>query len=328
MTSRGIRRPDVVYPSPLTCDRLGRIGDVLENDDAMTEHSRWAAAAVTHVRDLSRGDALDGSLRVTLSFHPDRGSAGSTVLEHLVQDGVYRSQFETGTSNGGLTAHPGGDRWQWEQRIFGGAYHDAPARERPKYGALNHRQRRIGGALRFGSSHLRLADQVRDRTTFCFPDSALGPTDFGTAERFCLTDLADAFDILAVTDWSEADTGGVLDDYIEAHVHGVINLSTDVEAIVLDPCYRATPVEAQAHLLPVPVEWHEGRRLSVDELSRHPSFRGPRIVEVGIEIAEQGWLDARIVGSAVAAGGHDPQDVKKVWHHVARFGQPEARSSP
>jgi len=52
---------------------------------------------------------------------------GATVLEHLARDGVYRSQFETGTSNGGLTAHPGGDRWRWEQRIFGHAYDDAPA---------------------------------------------------------------------------------------------------------------------------------------------------------------------------------------------------------
>src|SRR5699024_11969950 len=53
---------------------------------------------------------------------------------------------------GGLTAHPGGDRWRWEQRIFGGAYDGAPARERPKYGALNHRRNPLGGAPRFGSS--------------------------------------------------------------------------------------------------------------------------------------------------------------------------------
>jgi hypothetical protein len=75
----------------------------------------------------STGGALDRSLRVTLNFNPDRVVGGATVLEHLARDGVYRSQFETGTSNGGLTAHPGGDRWRWEQRIFGHAYDDAPA---------------------------------------------------------------------------------------------------------------------------------------------------------------------------------------------------------
>lgn len=206
--------------------------------------------------------------------------------------------------------------------MFGGAYDDAPARERPKYGALNHRAFRTGGALRFGSCHLRLAEGVLERTTFCFPDSALGPTDFGTAERFDLTRLTETLDARVLSDPAASWACRDLDDYIEAHVHGVIDLTTDVEAIVLDPCYRSTKVEAQAHRLPCTVEWHEGRRLSVDELARHPELRGARIVEVGTEVAEHGLLDARIVGVAVAAGGHDPQDLKQVWHHVARFGRP------
>jgi hypothetical protein len=42
----------------------------------------------------------------------------------MARDGVYRSQFETRVSNGGLTAYPGGDRWRWESRIFGAAYDD------------------------------------------------------------------------------------------------------------------------------------------------------------------------------------------------------------
>ncbi|MGW4476241.1 hypothetical protein [Nonomuraea sp. NPDC004354] len=28
-----------------------------------------------------------------------------------------------------MTAHPGGDRWLWESRSFGGAYDEAPARQ-------------------------------------------------------------------------------------------------------------------------------------------------------------------------------------------------------
>lgn len=43
-------------------------------------------------------------------------------MESMVRDGRYRSLFETGTSNGGLTAYPGGDRWKWESRLFGGKY--------------------------------------------------------------------------------------------------------------------------------------------------------------------------------------------------------------
>ena len=280
----------------------------------MTTTSSWSARAVAHVAGASSGGALDRSLRVTLNFHPDRVLGGMSVLECLARDGVYRSQFETGTSNGGLTAHAGGDRWRWEQRIFGHAYDDAPAAQRPKYGALNHRRRRIGGAPRFGSAHLRLGEQVLDRTTFCFPDSTFEPTAMGTAERFDLIHLTDAAD--------DGQAHGALDDYVEAHVHGTVRLAADAEALVLDPCFRGTGIEAQARTLGVPVEWHEGRRLTIDVLERHPDFRGPRIVEVGRRIAAAGVLDAGVIGDAALHGGEDPQDLKKVWHCVAALGAP------
>jgi hypothetical protein len=74
---------------------------------------------------------------VTLNFHPDRLLGdGRTVAAALLAEGVYRSQFETGISSGGLTAYPGGDRGGWEHAMFGGAYDGAPAAERPKYGGL------------------------------------------------------------------------------------------------------------------------------------------------------------------------------------------------
>ena len=290
-----------------------------------SENSTWAARATQHVARQASGGSLDRSLRVTLNFHPDRVVAGATVLERLAREGSYRSQFETGTSNGGLTAHPGGARWRWEQRMFGHAYDDAPLAERPKYGALNHRRRRIGGAPRFGSAHLRLTEAVLDRTTFCFPDSVFGPTAMATAAHFDLLHLVEAFEARALTDEIEATEGGVLDDYVEAHVHGSLSMAADVEALVLDPCYRHSPVEEQAEALPVPVEWHEGRRLHVDTLAEHPAYRGPRVVEVGRRIAVEGMLDAAIIGRATYAGKEHPQDLKKVWHCLARFGSPADR---
>ena len=33
--------------------------------------------------------------------------------------------------------------------------------------------------------------------------------------------------------------------YDIVHVHGVVDLTRDVEALVLDPCYRDTPVQAE-----------------------------------------------------------------------------------
>src|SRR5205823_2908795 len=104
---------------------------------------------------LAQGQCLAGKLGFT-----DEGAAPA---------GGRRSQFETSTSNGGRTAHPAGERWAWEQRLFGGAYDSSPATSRPRYGSLNHRRRPAGGSVRFGSAHLRLAGHTLSRTTFCYP---------------------------------------------------------------------------------------------------------------------------------------------------------------
>ncbi|MCX4986296.1 DUF3626 domain-containing protein [Streptomyces sp. NBC_00572] len=264
-----------------------------------------ARRALAHVAARSTGEAIDPALRVTLNFHPH-------FLDRLADEGVYRSQFVTGTSNGGLTARPGGDRWRWESRIFGGTYDEAPPDARPVYGALDFRRRTFGAAPRFGSAHLRLTAAALDRATFCYPDSFLEPVDFGVAARMPLIALA------------AADDKDPLDDYIEAQVHGPVLIGHDVEALVLDPSHRGTEVEAAARRLPCPVEWHGGFRVSVEELRRHPAFRGPEYVELAARIAVDGRLDPRIVQEGAASGRYDPQDVKKVWHYVARFGAPDA----
>ncbi|MFE2054311.1 DUF3626 domain-containing protein [Streptomyces sp. NPDC059446] len=266
--------------------------------------------ALAHVASLSAGGPLDPSLRVTSHFHPDRVGGGRMVLKRLAEDGVYVSQFVTGTSNGGLTAHPGGDRWRWESRIFGGAYDDASAHERPVYGALDFRRSPYGAAPRFGSAHLRLGSGALARATFCYPDSFLEPCDFGVA--------AAGSRLVALAEAARPDA---LDDYIEAQVHGPVRLDRDVEALVLDPCFRGTEVEETARTLPCRVEWHGGYRLSVAELRRHSGYRGPEYVELGAALAVGGFLDARMIGEAARTGRHDPQDLKRVWHCLARFGR-------
>ncbi|MGQ4615289.1 DUF3626 domain-containing protein [Nocardia sp. R7R-8] len=265
--------------------------------------------AIRHVAASVRGPALDPALRVTLNFHPDRIVARQQILAKMADDGVYLSQFATGVSNGGLTAYPGGDRWHWEHRIFAGAYDHVTATERPVYGALNFRDQPHGGAPRFGSSFFRLTAETLARTTFCYPDSSTEPTDFAVADHFSLIELAEA--------------GGldILDGHIEAHVHGPVRFERDVEALVLDPSYRNTSVAQAATRLPCRIEWHPGFRLSVDQLRRHPAFRGPRYVELGAQIAVDGQLDPRIIGDAARTNRHDPRDLKKVWHYLARFGQ-------
>ncbi|WP_306337688.1 DUF3626 domain-containing protein [Streptomyces sp. KL118A] len=283
-------------------------------DPAASQTSR--ARALRHIAELASGPPMDKTLRVTLNFHPDRPLHGRPILDAIAEDGVYCSQFVTGTSNGGLTAHPGGDRWRWESRIFDAAYDEAPAHERPVYGALNFRRKPVGGAPRFGSAHFRLTAATLERTTFCYPDSFLEPADFGVAARMGLIELA------------LADRQDDLDDYIEAQVHGPVRPDRDVEALVLDPCYRGTPVETSARRLGCPVEWHPGFRLGIEELRRHPGYRGQEYVDLGTRLAVDGLLDPGIVGAAARSGHHDPQSVKKVWHYVARFGAPRPADGP
>ncbi|USQ78530.1 DUF3626 domain-containing protein [Ornithinimicrobium faecis] len=276
--------------------------------------------AVEIVEARADGPPLDRALRITIHFHPGRVTNGRTVLEHLVTDRSYRTQFETGTSNGGLTAHPGGDRWRWEHRMFAGTYDEAPAAARPRYGALNHRRRRVGAAPRFGSAHLRLTAPVLGRATFCFPDSVFEPTALATADRFGLWPLVEEFERLQRDDRRERAEGGLLDDYVEAHVHGGLDLDTDVEALVLDPAHRGTELERTADRLGVAVEWHGGFRVHVDTLAQHPHFRGPEVVGLAHQVAQDGWLDPVILDRARGQGRHDPQQLKLLWHCVARFG--------
>ncbi|NNG40922.1 DUF3626 domain-containing protein [Flexivirga sp. ID2601S] len=275
--------------------------------------------AVAHVARLAAGPPLDRTLRVTCSFHPDRFAGPGTtesVIERLVASGSYVSQFVTGTSNGGLTAYRGGDRFRWESALFGGMYDDADPDLRPKYGALNHRRRGTGASPRFGSAHLRLAEHTLERSTFCFPDSFDEPADFGVAASCDLADRADR---------SGRD---LLDDYVEAQVHGHLDLRADVEAVVLDPSFRGTAVEEAARELPCPVEWHDGFVAQLADIEQHPDYRGPEIVQLARRYAHDGVLDPRTVGEVASLGIHEPQAVKQLWHYTARFGTPEARSRP
>ena len=277
-------------------------------------HSMWTplpgsaeASALCAIARCASGPSIDPTFRVTVNFHPDRKAGDLSLLQVLAKDGVLRSQFETRTSNGGLTAFEGGARWRWESRIFSGSYDIELPSRRPKYGALNHRRRSVGGSPRFGSSHFRLCPHVLERTTFCYPDSFFEPTHFGNASNMGLIDKC------------ESDECDELDRYIEAHVHGPVSLSQDVEALVLDECYRGTQVSVDAMNLPVRVEWHTGFRVSIATIRRFPEYRGEPTVKVADTLAVDGWITPAHLGAAAVSGEYSYDDLKKVWHYVARF---------
>lgn len=104
--------------------------------------------------------------RVALQFHPDRPDPTmKSVAEALLEQGIYKNQFETLLSNGSVSAYPGGERDVWEEKLFGGAHqiNGSTHRERPKYGALNAMLHPDGPSPRFGSCYFLLSQRfLRD----------------------------------------------------------------------------------------------------------------------------------------------------------------------
>ncbi len=247
-------------------------------------------------------DAASGQGALTLHFHPDRLIAdGRSVAEALHEEGMYRSQFETGISSGGLTAYPGGDRDVWERALFGGAY-QAPgvqAGERSKYGGLNLMNYPNGACPGFGSCHLRLRRAAAERTTLIFGDSNSMPTEIGLSDAFApvMAPLLERIaagggvlgrggvDLRAFVEgllrgdpargrgvFAPAMARHTLNDYIEAQVHGVVRLAADVEAVVIDPAFAGTSTGelllAAARRYSFRAEWHPGSALALCEVPR------------------------------------------------------------
>lgn len=292
--------------------------------------------------------------RITLNFHPDRVTrSGSTVAAGLLAEGRYRSQWVTGISNGSRSALTGGDRHRFERDLFDGAYDgaDPPAVELPVYGALDLLDCPFGGSPRFGSSFVVLHPHMRARTTLCVGDSHLGPPDVGTvAAPWCLlaglVEQASAgrlldrplgvVDLLTVLDGdrSASSAGRTLDGYLEAQVHGGVDLATDVEAIVVDPSFAGTAVErdlsAAATRYGIDCRWHPGSELAAGAVP--PDFRGPTVVGWARRVARpDGVVDAQAIGAAAPRavadphpGGDEPdtalQQLKYLWHAVFALG--------
>jgi len=243
--------------------------------------------------------AASGEGVVAMNFHPDRLLAdGRCVAEALCEQGVYRSQFETGISSGGLTAYPGGDRDVWERALFAGAYQAPGVRacERPKYGGLNLMSYLNGACPGFGSCHLRLRRAATGRATLIFGDSNAKPTDIGLIDAFApvmaplLENIAAGegalgrrgVDVRAFVDgllrgdlsrgrgvFAPA-MGHTLNDYIEAQVHGVVSLAADVDALVIDPAFAGTPTGdlllATAKRYGFEAQWHPGSALALSQV--------------------------------------------------------------
>ena len=293
---------------------------------------------------------------VTINFHPDRFSNnGKTIIENLIAQGQYHGQFRTGTTNGGRSAHPGGDRFLWEQRIFFDSY-PTDAIERPKYGALNLFRYIDGASMRFGSCFFSLKHNVIKRCTFAYGDSSANPETLCTNDTFIgiiaalfdeftskgdqsVTSNAEVLAILLNKGRGLTDLGRNLDYCIEAHVHGDIHLDKDIEIFYVDGSFKNTLIGEQAETLckkyGIVLRWIPERRIDLDTIGN--LFRGPKIPVIAERIdslfGKQGFINAELIGRASRDCslhpeawediGSEPelfQYLKQLWHMVGYFG--------
>ena len=105
-------------------------------------------------------------------------------------------------------------------------------------------------------------------------------------------------------------------------MHVPLLLAHDVEALVLDPCFQGTDVQRAAERLPCRFEWHDGFRLSVDELQsvacqRDGTTSLPRawdhlevlVSMVGLAFGVKAGVPVE-VGSLSVGGAFDDQGVR------------------
>lgn len=281
-------------------------------------------------------EKIKSEARVALHFHPDRLDPFlKSVAEALHESGIYKSQFETLLSSGSVSAHPGGARDLWEEKIFGGAYQqdEVDNSQRPKYGALDLLAHPDGPAPRFGSCYFLLKPEVTQRCTFTYRDSHQDPKEKGTYEEFddiVAKLLSDSFSDEVVLgeslrprqlieriissleqpckDRLSLPHRRVSDHYIEAQVHGPILLKNDVDYLIADPSFKGTAVGE--HLLAVckkfdiTLYWHAGFNLPTSEVP--VDFRGPTMPSLAKRVAPDGILNVMKIGEAAASLKRDP----------------------
>jgi hypothetical protein len=359
----------------LSSSQLGALRHVEALSARRSSRARDTLSGILRQADLEEAvldeamQAIRDHARVVLHFHPDRlDREGHSVVESFLQEGLYRSQFETGLSSGSLTAFPGGERDSWEERLFGGAY-QAPGvslAERPKYGALELVRYADGPAPRFGSCYLVLHRAVSERCSFTFggSQSPLALEHSGTlAALDCvmaalLEEVAKDGGALGINDITVAGflarlpnelssqypspaarrVGRSLDSFIEAQVHGAVELESDVEWLVADPAFQGTLIEGQLVSIcsryHIALDWHPGFVLPVSKVP--DDFRGPAMPPLARRIAGDGILDVAKIGRSAVSLRLEPESwqdwgtyaetlqyLKQLWHVLVQYGAPK-----
>lgn len=156
-----------------------------------------------------------------------------SILDKIVKEGRLKTQFETKTSKGILDTER---RAQVEFNLFGIKSNASPS-ERPIYGFMREESYGNYAVKQYGNIVFVLKDEVKDRATITMGDS-LGETFVPTPAKKIqkeflnydhIAQLKGIRDIKGVVD----DTSKIISHYIEAQVHGGVEIARDVEEVVI-----------------------------------------------------------------------------------------------
>lgn len=302
--------------------------------------------------------------RVVVHFHPDRLThRGLTVAESLLQEGYYKNQFDTRISNGQLAYQAGGARDRWECDFFNlpTSIEIIEGIDRPKYGALDLLRSLDGPSPRFGSCYFILAGHVSHRCTFSYLDSHKNPREKGTFNEFddiLAALLTESFErnyalgynnlppqalierlntqlSIPYENLTDRPRDRNLDHYIEAQIHGSIDLRSDVAMLVADLSFKETAIGRQLLWLgdqyKIPLLWKAALEMPVSQVPSN--FRGATMPSLAKRIAPKQIINAYVIGEAARDLKLNPQqwadrgtyeqclqELKLLWHVLIKFG--------
>jgi len=229
-----------------------------EERDALLDLAPTPAAAFQWVRDTARkkheaamnAQAAragrlgfeDGEFERTLAYVRERAPLiihcdFTKYGEKIAKDTHYRNLFEIGTGNGCTNQSV---RASQEDDIFGKKYHASKAFDRPKYGVLNFTNDPMGvsGCYQYGKDYV-LLKRARLRTSLTSEDSFgsagknLGTTDYYAHifQQYKDEEFKEAIQIGC--NRKPLQDGKTHVTYKEIQIHGEINLSQHVAALVV-----------------------------------------------------------------------------------------------
>lgn len=302
---------------------------------------------------------IRGNFPIDVHFHPDRIAKNSnTVIDGLLSTMTYQNQYVSGISNGLLDTSAGSSRERWESRLFGCAYDTQPDSLRPKYGAVNLFNSFDGACPRFGSCYLRLNSHVHQRCTLSYGDSNSEPEYIGTSNSLNLILTAlhkdyftdDKISGIGISLKSvsrklqklqnrkhERIISRILDDILEAHLHGELRIDRDVEFISADSSFAETEIgnniiklAANANIILI---WRPELRLQICAVP--PSFRGKNLLTFMKQSWQDGHVSAYRLGQLAKEVANNPDNwtewgrqhdvsqlIKQTWHAIAAYGEP------